>query len=177
MAYATVEQFRQYLDISAQEDDALLSRLLDAATSYIDNYTGRHFTSTTGSRTYRFAMCELLPLDDDILSVTSASDGSGSVSTSILWYTPPARMIVRMDRNWDISNGVVTITGTWGYSATPPDVIIQACLRIAAWMYRQKDAQVFDVTGQTGYSQVSVGKGVPPDVLDILNVFRVRSVI
>ena len=40
----------------------------------------------------------------------------------------------------------ISITGRWAWSLTAPPDIAQACARLAAFLYKQRDAQLFDVT-------------------------------
>ena len=65
----------------------------------------------------------------------------------------------------------VSVAGTWGYSATPPDDIIHACIRLAAYYYRQKDAQVFDTTAMPEQGVITVPQGIPRDVKLILEPY------
>jgi len=40
---------------------------------------------------------------------------------------------------WDGITGDIAITGKWAYSTTAPAPVQHATVRLAAWMYRQKD--------------------------------------
>ncbi len=64
------------------------------------------------------------------------------------------------------------ITGLWGWSETPPPDIVHACVRLAAYFYRQKDAQVFDVTAFPDAGAITVPKGIPADVKAILDRYQ-----
>ena len=68
--------------------------------------------------------------------------------------------------------GGITVTGKWAYSLTPPEAIKQATIRLAAYLYKQRDAQVFDITAQPEIGVITVPKGLPADVKQILDGFR-----
>jgi hypothetical protein len=42
--------------------------------------------------------------------------------------------------------GAIAITGRWAYSVTPPPAIREACVQYTAFLYRQKDQPLTDVT-------------------------------
>ncbi len=64
------------------------------------------------------------------------------------------------------------MTGKWAYSTTPPDDIEHACTRLAAYMYRQKDAQTFDTTAIPDAGVILVPQGIPKDVKMILDHYK-----
>src|SRR5690606_24194618 len=53
------------------------------------------------------------------------------------------KWLIRLDesQSWSVSDGdsEISVAGTWGYSATAPADIQHACVRLAAFLYRQKD--------------------------------------
>ena len=53
MSYTTLAQVKQYLGITGTSEDALLARLIDAASAAIDRYTGRRFTASTATKKIR----------------------------------------------------------------------------------------------------------------------------
>jgi hypothetical protein len=66
----------------------------------------------------------------------------------------------------------VEISGKWAYSTTPPADIEHACIRLVGYYYRQKDAQVFDVTVIPEAGAITIPKGIPDDVKKILLPYR-----
>lgn len=80
----------------------------------------------------------------------------------------------------DVETNVLTVArGVFGTAATshvqatavsiyqPPDDIIQACLRVSAWLYKQKDAGFVQIGGGLR-GQVVVPPALPEDVQQIL---------
>jgi len=56
-----------------------------------------------------------------------------------------------------------------------PDDIVQVCIRLASWMYRSKDAQVFDVAGQEGLNALSTR--MPRDITQMIDPYVVLEVM
>jgi hypothetical protein len=180
MAYATLAQVKQYLGVTGTSEDVLLTRLIDAASAAIERYTGRRFTASTETKKIRrehFIM-DMLFLPDDLFSLTQVVTDKGDVllPSHFVPFNPPVRMLlVRADApSWSIDY-TVDVTGQWGFTATPPDDIVQTCVRLASWMYRSKDAQVFDVTGQDGLNALSTR--MPRDIAQMLDPYVVLAVM
>lgn len=177
MSYATLDALKTYLGIALAEtgDDALLTTLLDAATSWIEQHTGRVFAADANTIRRLDATCDAdgqaLYLDVELCQLDSITDASGSVTlgdvtpvprNSTPWYA------LKRDAGW---SGEVVISGRWAWSLTPPPVIVQATKRLAAYLYHQKDAQVFDVTAEPGLGTLTIPKGMPIDVQQMLATF------
>jgi hypothetical protein len=180
MAYTSVTEVKQYLGISVNTDDLVLAVLIDAAQSFIESYTGRRFepyTATimhTGSDIYDDA----LSLRDDLLSLTSITingtsvDISGAVLLGGLHGEPYYGIRLDAFEGYHSDDDVIQVTGQWGYGLTVPADIVQACTRLAAYYYRQRDAQVFDTTAMPGAGVITVPRGMPADVQKVLDRYR-----
>lgn len=173
--YATVSQLKEYLSISGDEDDALLERLVKAATAAIDSYCARRFAAVEATRRYgreSIAGTDLW-LDDDLWSAQRVVNGSELQSEDyiLLPRNGPPYSRIRARSGWNAAEDV-EVTGTWGYSAEPPENIVHACVRLAAYYYRQRDAQVFDVTAIPDQGVITVPKGIPADVRQLLSAYR-----
>lgn len=174
--YADLATMRQYLKIDAAKtaDDALLTRLLAAATAAINSHTGRVFASPAAT-VRRFDTDAIdqrtLWLDCDLAELVSVTiDGVAADVTAI---TPQPRndtpyYALRRAEGWGSD---VVITGHWTWSIAPPADIVQACARLAGYWYRLKDAQVFDVTADLQSGQMIVPKGIPSDVKLMLDPY------
>ena len=80
--------------------------------------------------------------------------------------------IVYTTTTWEFDiDGEVSVLGAWGYSTSPPDDIVHACIRLAGYYYRQKDAQVFDVTAVPDAGIITIPQGIPADVKLILDKY------
>lgn len=151
MSYATVDVLKKYLGIEAEliGDDGLLQRLLDAATAKIDAETRTTFAVATDTTRYYDAeavKCDELRLGAELLSLTSVVNGDGqAVSLSYIVGVPrnePRSHTLRLKATAPVAwyvDDEISVTGKFGYSADPPADIVQACVRLAAYLYRQKD--------------------------------------
>ena len=190
MAYTTNTLVKTYLGISGSGDDTLLTTLIARAQAAIDSYTNRTFEAS-GDTTRKFTVGEdtdgdWLFIDEDLCDITTVTNNADAsspetvASTKYITYprndTPyfALKLINSSSTNWtytdDAENGI-TIAGKWAYSESPPDDIIHACIRLAAYYYRQKDAQVFDVTADPQAGVLLVPQGLPSDVKVILDPF------
>jgi len=192
MAYATLAQLRAYLNIAAADtsDDVLLGQLIDDAKQLIDSYCGWAFEASAPTTRYYDPLRDvderdrlLLHLDEPLLTLTTLTNGDASVVTAAQYYLEPTNMTPKWGIRLRSSTGLswtyttdaeqaISVLGTWGYSATPDDAIQRACIRWAAYLYRQRDAQVFDVTAQPGEGIITVPQGIPRDVERILASYR-----
>ncbi len=188
MAYTTLPELRAYLNIGAADtgDDALLGRVIDNAQAAIDSYCGWQFEAHTATRLYDSEADvegSVLNLDEPLLSVTTLTNGDADVLTSAEYFLLPHRTLPKWGIQLRPSTGLywtyttdheeaITVVGTWGYSATPPADVQQACLRWAGYMYRQRDAQVWDVTAQPSMGILTIPQGIPRDVERLLASYR-----
>jgi hypothetical protein len=189
MAYATLSELRTYLGFASSntDDDTLLAALITRAQKVIDLLAGCSFEATSATRYYdptvNVTATGMLALDADLLTVTSITNGDGDVLTAseyVLWpsNSSPKRGVklkastgLYWTYNTDPENAI-TIVGTWGLFATAPADITQATLRLAAYMYRQKDAQVFDVTASPETGVITIPQGIPKDVRLTINAYK-----
>jgi hypothetical protein len=184
--YTTATTVKTYLGISGSGDDTLLGTLCSAAQSLIDAYTGRTFAADSDSTRYLDpTVCAeglTLRIPWDLCAITSITSGGAAVAsteyvTQPRYSTPYYALELRVTATaqWtyttDPADGVA-ITGRWAYSTTAPADIAQAATRLAAWLYRQKDAQTFDTTAQTDMGIITVPQGLPKDVIRLLAPYR-----
>jgi len=180
MAYATLAQTKQYLGITGTSEDALLTRLIDAASAAIDRYTGRRFVASTATKKIRreYVVGDVFFLPDDLRSLTQVvtDEGDTLLPSDFVPFDPPVRLLrVKNDApSWSIEY-TADVTGQWGFSTSAPDDIVQVCIRLASWMYRSKDAQVFDVAGQEGLNALSTR--MPRDITQMLDPYVVLEVM
>ena len=66
----------------------------------------------------------------------------------------------------------ISITGKWAYSATAPADVVQAATRLAAWMYRAKDSQVFETTAFSEGGSIRIRMDIPADIKALLDPYR-----
>lgn len=189
MAYAGLHEVKQYLGLAdADGDDTLLSGLIARAQRVIENYTGRNFEAVTATKYFTIDQVEgrwLYLWGYDLLTVTTLTDGdagatvftSGQYRLEPRNETPKWAIRLNEDYDWDFddSDSVITVAGTWGYTATPPEDIKHACIRLVAFIYRQKDTSAdVDRPMVTGDGVTIMPSGLPQDVKSLLDSYRRR---
>ena len=193
MAYVTLAEFKTYMNdltggvqstFTAQED-VTLQVFLDQAVAEIESRTGRNFEATSGTRYYTSSSMDgqRLYLGADILSVTTLTNGNAAVISGTNFTLEPRNSTVKDTirlhdgYGWEYStvDSVVTVLGSWGYSASPPADVKRAVMRLA-WFYWQK-------RGATGESTV-LGEGVvqraaeyPADAMGVIRRYRRMKVM
>jgi len=192
MAYTTAALLKSYLGIDTITDDLLLTNLITRAQKAIDNYCGRVFEAasddtrefTVGVDTER----NILYLDEDLCAITSVKTNADAATATTLtaatdYITHPRNrtpyhaieIVSSSSYNWtyttDPTTGI-TVTGKWAWAATAPADIAHACIRLAAYYYRQKDAGVFDTTAIPDAGIIQVPQGMPRDVKLILDTYK-----
>ena len=193
MAYATLEAFKTYRGIAAATvvDDTLLRDLLERASKAIDSYCSRRFSANSETRYYEAGAVDgtTLHLDDDLISidtsgVTNGDSSSTTIASTNYWLLPrnggPPYYAIRLktdcDYSWEFDTDYwVSVAGDWGWSLTPPDDIVQACIRLASYYYAQKDTPIFETTVFPESGIVSVPTGMPIDVKQLLEPYRRRA--
>lgn len=158
MAWTTIEVVKKWLEIKESKDDALLIDLISEAEATIDTATHRQFTAASATRYYdptdpRVVRGPYLYLDEDLVSVTTLTNGDSDVLTASTEYilqpvnTGPPYHVVKLVAsggiNWTYVNDpeiAISLLGSWGYAATVPTNIVHACRLLAAYDYRARQA-------------------------------------
>ena len=123
-------------------DDALLTRLITAASEYIQTWLNRRIASTdyfetrdgTGGQRMQFACFPVtavlsLTIDDQTIAAAPCRGAAG------YRFSPTQLSVCGYRFNRGAQN--VTISYTAGYPTTPPDVA-QACIELVALRYRER---------------------------------------
>jgi len=186
MAYANLSNLKDYLGITTEGDDNLLSDLLTRAAGVIDAYTGRHFEAETATKYFNSDDTygrELNLYGYDLLTVTKLTNGNAveiaSGNYRLLPRNDDPKWIIKLDEDYswefDDSDSEISVAGTWGYSATAPADITHACIRLAAFIYRQKDTSAdIDRPLVTGDGVTIMPSGLPSDVQKLLDRYKRR---
>lgn len=193
MAYCTVADVKAYIGTSSATDDTLLGTMITSAQAWIDNHCGRTFeasqdTTRTIALNHRTLHGRKLYLPADLCAITTikndADNGSGGVTVTTDQYitepmdeTPYYAITLRGSTGlyWTYSlnaEDAVEITGRWAYSTTAPESIKWACIRLATFLYRQKDASTFDTTAIPDAGVIMVPQGMPRDVALVLEFYK-----
>jgi hypothetical protein len=187
-----LEDLRGHLDIDLTSDNPLLQEAIESAQSYIEDQTNRKFEAETDTRYYdRSALdphnSRLLNLyDDDLLTVTTLTNGDSSstaIAAANYWLVPRNSgppyhgILLKTDISdyweWD-TDYWVTVAGTWGYSTTAPYDIRRACIVLASYLYRQKDAAMFETTAIVESGAIAIPQGIPATVDRIITRYKRR---
>lgn len=199
MAYATLAQLKAYIGAQKTTDDGLLGDLLERATKVIENRLGFGFAASSDTIKTFDAVADVDRVDGSILHfrtwlaaapTTVKTDADGSP------ITIPSNAYILLDRTvgppywglkikgsadyvWEWTNDPemgITVEGKWGWSVTPPEDIVHATVRLAGFMYRQKE------TGAEADRAAVLSDGVmllpaeiPKDVLAIVNKYAWRG--
>ena len=123
-------------------------------------------------------------------AITLTDDGSGThtiicggtpIAHQDFWlmprnYGPPYHQIQLKSNagvywQWEIDYWV-SVTGTWGFSTTVPADIQEACTVLAAYFYKMKDSQVFDVTAIPEAGVITIPSGIPATVTKVIERYK-----
>ena len=192
-AYALIADLKRYLDIPVANviDDDLLTMFLDNASAIIDTETHRTFAAAADTTVPHDAIKDVegrrLWLRGDLAQPpTTITNGDGAtIALSAIVYEPgiggqPSYALTLKGSSgvsWtydDDPEASIAIVGRWAYSVAPPAPIKQVTLRLAAWLYRQRDnALDLDRTVIVGTS-VLTPAAIPVDVMTILRPYLKR---
>jgi hypothetical protein len=191
MSYTTSSQVKTYLGTTSAADDTLILSLITRAQAAIDIYTGRKFEHSSVGATRYFTVGKdtygrVLVLDEDLCKIDEIITDADGTPTTVLSTEYVARprnikpyseikLLSSTTKSWTYTDDPetgITVTGKWSYSTDAPADIQHACVRLAAYYYRQRDAQVFDVTAVPDAGIITVPKGIPADVKMILDPYR-----
>jgi len=152
--YCTLAEFKAYIGTSSTNagDDAVIEDIIEGASRLIDTFTGRTFYARTETHYYNTPSgYDLLINDDDLLTVSTLTNGDATVITSgnykliplnktpkyAIFLEPSSALFWTFDSNGE-STGAITVAGTWGFSATTPDDVRQACLISSLSEYKRQ---------------------------------------
>lgn len=156
MAYTTTALLKTYLGITGSGDDTLLTALIARAQAVIDSHCRRTFEASGDTTRYFDAERDVdgvtLFLDEDLCAITSITNGDGDVLTASEYTTEPRnrtpyyaiRLLGSSGLYWTVNDSsdaedAIAIVGKWAYSTSAPDDIVHATLRLAGYLYRQRD--------------------------------------
>jgi hypothetical protein len=187
--YATIAQLQDYLDISAPDATATanLEMALTNACAVIDAHTHRTFAASTDTtRLHDGTRIEghRLWLDGDLAQLTSVTNGDGETIPLNAIRVEPVNCTPYFALNifsgsgyswgWDDTPEAIMVEGRWAYSVTPPDDIVQATLRLSAYLYRQP-ANAMDLDRAVIVGNATIAPGaIPADVFMMLRPYQAR---
>lgn len=124
------------------------------------NTTSLHVTDISGVTSDldspRFQAGQMLRIENEFVYVVAATAVVGNDD------------LLTIQRGYNGTTAAQHAQGTAIKIFRPDDNIAQACIRLAAWRYQQKDVDNFDKTYAVGTGVVSVPAALPADVRDLL---------
>jgi len=190
--YATLAEYKAYAipdNTADATDDAVIEDFIEAASRDIDTATGRTFYARTETRKYDVPVGRELKFDDDLLTVTTLTNGDDNTIASTEYNLLPANVspkyalklkegstTVWANDSSSNTEQVIDVAGTWGWSATRPDDINVACMEIAKALYgRRTGKNMTSIAKVTSAGIVLLPQGTPDWVYQILSRYKRRT--
>jgi DNA-binding transcriptional LysR family regulator len=196
MAYVTATDLKAYLKITTAAEDTLLATFCTRAEGLIDHWTDTKWEAATA--TLRRFDAAPPHVDGRALTfagiwaaeVTAVVNGDGVTIPSSAYVTMPRQSTIGIfgieikagasyTWTWDGESPeeTIQITAFWARAKTPPAFITAAALRLAAYLYRQKDGGAdADRAVVTGDGVTLMPSRVPADILDLLRPVMSRGI-
>lgn len=187
----TLEDLKTYKAITVSTEDVRLADAVERASRMFTEQTGYKWKGETATRYFEATDTDddgVLWLDEPILSVTTLANGDSSataITSAYYWLWP--RNTPTNEGYWAIklksthggweqdSDCFIAVTGVWGRTLNPPDDVVQAVTRWAAYLYDQKDAGTYDVVAFPESGFVQVPQGIPRDVQIVIDQRKRRQ--
>lgn len=190
MAYCTDAEVKTRIGgIKGQSDDALIEALITEAQAWIDAHTNRTFEASADTTRTFDAFADVggltLFLDRDLAAITSVTNGDGTTVTSGQYVTEPrndtpyygltllrSSALTWLQEDDGDNEDAIAIVGKWAYSTEAPNDIKRACIQLAAFFYRSRDAgpdqdRTIIVDGMV----ITPGR-IPREVTELLRPYR-----
>ena len=159
--YATLEALKARLGVDDDGQDGVLELILTGVSRQIDDECQDWFYGLAETRHYTPTCPEHLLVDSllsvDVGGLKTDEDGDGVFETT--WAAtdfvlapynaqrgsiPRPYWKIEVARNgrygFPVAQRAVEIAGTWGFSSSPPDVVVSACLYQCELEWHAKDA-------------------------------------
>ena len=198
MALTTTAKVKTYLGISSSRDDTLIGDLITNAQSIIESYTGRVF-DVSGDTTKKFDAKldvdgRMLYFSDQLeiaAAPTTVTNGDGSTlsaNTDVVYlprnrfpaygleWLPSSSAWWQGDSDGNDANAI-SIAAKWGYSVSGsvPADIQQACIRLTAFLYRQRETNSDGDRPLIVDGVTILPSALPRDVTRILSPYIMRA--
>lgn len=161
---------------SGNSDEALLARLISAASAFIETWCGRQFASQSyteirdggGGRRLAFRQTPVTAISS-LVSAGQAIPAGDSYQTPGYYFTPVMLMLNGYEFRRGLGN--IQLVYTAGYASIPLDVE-QACIELV--MLRYKELPHFDKSSEGGLQQTTtfIVRDMKPSTQTLLNNYR-----
>lgn len=190
--YATLQEVLDHLGINDGLDNNKLEPIIEAASRWIDSFTGRVFYTTTEVRYFSSPYTNKCHIDDATAITLVETDGNSDRTYSTSWAGtdwetdqqtgwPITEIYTTPNGNYSfpsVRKGV-KVTGTWGFSSSVPAAIKTACILLSMRLFRRKDALFGTVeTGNVG-NVVTIQASIKADadITALLTPYRALELV
>ena len=177
------------IDNSNAKDDTILEAEVEAASRFFDNETQRTFYARTETHYFDIPKGRELRLDDDLLSVTTLTNGNGvaiaSTEYTVVPRNKPPYYAIKLKEGssvgWELdsdgnSEGVIALAGTWGRTSTAPANVKESCIQIASAAYKRRFGENLGaVTTITAAGITITPQDIPTYAWRVINVYKRRA--
>lgn len=190
--YASLVEVKAALRITDSIDDSLLEMAIESASRLLDAYTSRSFYSSgTAVARYYAATNDYLTEIDDAVSISQvATDFSADGTYDTVWDATDYEILPLNGRVdglavpynglraigdytfplWN-GEGLVKVTGVWGWSAVPI-AIKQACIFQSSRIFKRLDSPL-GVLSSPDLGFMRVGSKIDPDVAQLVDPYKI----
>lgn len=187
--YCTLQEIKDYIVTSTTDatDDAVIEDAIEGVSRSFDVVTGRTFYARTETHYYDTPLNEreLWINDDDLLTITTLTNGNAVVITSgqyklyplnknpkyKIYLLPASNVYWTADTSGNLE-GAITLVGTFGYSATAPDDIREACRReVNSQLKKRFGENTTGIATITGAGVVITPEGFSKDTMQVLKKY------
>lgn len=189
--YATLAEVKAALRITDTIDDALLEMAVESASRLIDAYCARSFYNAGTAVRYFAAANDYVTNIDDAIAITQvASDSSADGVFDIIWQADDYQLEPLNGRvdglEWPYnairavgdytfpvwnSEGLVKVTGTWGFASIPM-AVRQATIIQSSRIFKRLDSPL-GVLSSPDLGFIRVGSRLDPDVAQLVDGYRI----
>lgn len=163
-------------DASMTEDDALLSRLITAASAFIRSYTNREITSQTyietrdgtGGNRLMFKNTPVISVSSLLINGQPIPPGD---PVSAPGYFFSQTMLMLNGYGFGRGLGNVVISYAAGLADVPSD-LEQACIELVGMRFREKDRIGMASKAMAGETTSFITKDMPSSVATVLNQYK-----
>ena len=192
MAYIELSDLKIYLGVTEGGDDSLLTNCIARATAIFNAQFPFSFEAKTETRYFIDDDIDndgILWLDKPLLTITTLTNGDADatvIASADYWLQPrnesPYWYIKLKDGGTTTyfeftTDGEISIAGTWGYSTAASGIVEQCNMRLAAYIYRQKDSQIFETTAVPELGIMTIPSGIPNDVKIMIESLQAQYVL
>lgn len=195
MAYTTAADMKTFMEISSNDDNALITTMISQAQKIIDAYCKRTFEYGNAT-VHKFTPLPVnyggdilmdgltLMFDTDCCSVSSVVNGDGTAIASSEYVLLPANLtpsyglqLKRLSNvRWTYSDSPeqsIQVTGKWSFSETAPADIVYATQKLVKYIYTSRaNSQDADRDVVSTDGVVIAQSRIPKDVLSIINPYK-----